>query len=152
MTQTVEIVVLDPRLREWGLPRYQSASAAAIDLHACLDDTLTLEPGAASVLIPAGFAMHIADPGLAGLIVPRSGAGHRRGLALGNTVGVIDADYTGPILLSIWNRGFDALVIVPGERIAQLLFVPIARATLAEVAAFSLETERGAGGFGSTGL
>jgi dUTP pyrophosphatase len=151
---TVELVVLDPRLHEWGLPAYQSAMAAAIDLHACLDAPLTLMPETAPALIPAGFALHMADPNLAALVLPRSGLGHRKGLVLGNLVGLIDPDYTGPILVSTWNRnpaGSEPIVITPGERFAQLLFVPIARPVLRPVTAFSANSERGVGGFGSTG-
>ncbi len=150
----VELVVLDQRLHEWGMPAYQSAMAAAIDLHACLDEPLTLLPETAPALIPAGFAIHMADPNLAALVLPRSGLGHRKGLVLGNLVGLIDPDYTGPILVSAWNRnpaGSEPIVIAPGERFAQLLFVPIARPILRQVDAFSTGSERGAGGFGSTG-
>ena len=115
----VELVILDPRLHEWGLPTYQSAMAAAIDLHACLDAPLAIGPGAAPALVPAGFAVHMNDPAMAALVLPRSGMGHRRGLVLGNLVGLIDPDYTGPILVSAWNRnapGSDAIVLQPGER------------------------------------
>jgi dUTP pyrophosphatase len=150
----VELVVLDARLHEWGLPAYQSAMAAAIDLHACLDAPLELPPGAAPALIPAGFAVHMADPNLAALVLPRSGMGHKRGLVLGNLVGLIDPDYTGPILVSAWNRngpGTPPVVLTPGERFAQMLFVPIVRPALRLVEAFSAVSARGAGGFGSTG-
>ncbi len=150
----IELRVLDPRLLEWGLPGYQSDMAAAIDLHACLDAPVTLPPQGAPTLIGAGFALHIADPGFAALVLPRSGLGHRKGLVLGNLVGLIDPDYTGPILVSAWNRsavGTSPLVIEPGERFAQLLFVPVVRARLRSVAAFSAASARGAGGFGSTG-
>ncbi len=149
----VELVVLDRRLHEWGLPRYHSAMAAAIDLHACLEAPLALPPGAAPALIPAGFAVHMADPAMAALILPRSGLGHR-GLVLGNLVGLIDADYTGPILVSAWNRnppGGEPLVLRPGERFAQMMFVPVLRPALNLVDAFSAASARGAGGFGSTG-
>lgn len=151
---TVELVVLDRRLHEWGLPTYQSAMAAAIDLHACLDATLTIAPGTAPVMIPAGFAIHMADPHLAALVLPRSGLGHRKGLVLGNLVGLIDADYTGPIMVSAWNRnaaGTEPIALEPGERFAQLLFVPILRPALTLVDAFSGRSARGGGGFGSTG-
>ena len=150
----VELVVLDPRLHQWGLPRYQSAMAAAIDLHACLDAPLLLAPGAAPALVPAGFALHLADPNLAALVLPRSGLGHGKGLVLGNTVGLIDPDYTGPLLVSAWNRnpaGGAAIELRPGERFAQLLFVPIMRPDLQVVAAFSARSQRGGQGFGSTG-
>lgn len=150
----VELVILDQRLHAWGLPTYQSAMAAAIDLHACLDAPLSLASGTAPSLVPAGFAIHMADPAMAALILPRSGMGHRRGLVLGNLVGLVDPDYTGPILVSAWNRnptGSDPIVLQPGERFAQLLFVPVLRPALAVVDAFSGESARGAGGFGSTG-
>ncbi len=150
----IEVRTLDPRLAEWGLPRYQSGMAAAIDLHACLDAPVRLDPGSAPVLISAGFALHIADPHVAALVLPRSGLGHRKGLVLGNLVGLIDPDYTGPILVSAWNRnahGDAAVVIEPGERFAQLMFVPVVRPTLAVVDDFSHASGRGAGGFGSTG-
>ena len=143
--------VLDARLHEWGLPAYQSTHAAAIDLHACLDAPLDIAPGSAAVLIPAGFALHIADPAVAALILPRSGLGHKKGLVLGNLVGLIDPDYTGPIMVSAWNRGMVPVKLVPGERFAQMMFVPVVRPMLALVDAFSGGSQRGAGGFGSTG-
>lgn len=151
MTPDVEVTVLDPRLRDWGLPRYQSAAAAAIDLHACLDAALTIEPGEPPALISAGFALHMADPHMAALILPRSGMGHKKGLVLGNLVGLIDPDYTGPIMVSAWNRGAAPVTLMPGERFAQMVFVPVIRPVLVEVAAFSGASLRGAGGFGSTG-
>ncbi len=150
----IEIVVLDARLHEWGLPRYQSEMAAAIDLHACIDGPLELLPGAPAQLIPAGFSLHMGDPHMAALIVPRSGLGHRKGLVTGNLVGVIDADYTGPIMVSTWNRsepGTPPVMIQPGERIAQMMFVPILRPAFRRVDSFSRVTQRGEGGFGSTG-
>ncbi len=150
----IEVVVLDPRLHQWGLPACHSAMAAGVDLHACLDAALRLEPGVPPVLVPAGFAMHIAAAGVAALILPRSGAGHRRGLVLGNTVGLIDADYTGPVLVSAWNRnppGGAAVVIEPGERFAQMVFVPVLRPALRLVETFSTPSGRGDAGFGSTG-
>jgi dUTP diphosphatase len=151
----VELKVLDPRLKEWGLPQYQSEMAAAVDLHACLDAPLELLPGAPAALVPSGIAVHMADPGLAALVLPRSGLGHRKGLVLGNLVGLIDPDYTGPVLVSVWNRnasGSDPIVLMPGERFAQMVFVPVVRPQFAVVEAFSLPSERGAGGFGSTGI
>lgn len=150
----IEVKILDPRLQDWGLPRYQSDMAAAIDLHACLDAPLELHPGAPPALIPAGFALHIADPQLAALVLPRSGLGHKKGLVLGNLVGLIDPDYLGPILVSAWNRsppGTPPILLEPGDRFAQLLFVPIARPTFTIVPDFTNTTTRGAGGFGSTG-
>ena len=150
----VEMVVLDPRLHAWGLPTYQSDMAAAIDLHACLDAPADILPGAPAVLIPAGFAIHMADPNFAALILPRSGLGHRKGLVLGNTAGLIDPDYTGAIMVSTWNRnppGTEPITLQPGERFAQMMFVPIVRPSLTVVDAFSANSGRGAGGFGSTG-
>ena len=151
----VELKILDPRLHEWGLPSYQSLMAAAIDLHACLDTKLELLPGAAPVLVPAGFAVHMADSGMAAMILPRSGLGHKKGLVLGNLVGLIDADYTGPIMVSAWHRGApgsDPIVLAPGERFAQMVFVPVLRPAFAIVEDFSIGSARGEGGFGSTGI
>ncbi|MGO4329831.1 dUTP diphosphatase [Cupriavidus sp. 2TAF22] len=152
---TVEIKVLDARLHEWGLPAYQSDMAAAIDLHACLDAPLAIEPGTPAQLVPAGFAVHMANPYMAATIAPRSGLGHKKGLVLGNSIGVIDADYQGPIMVSVWNRnapGTEPIVIQPGERIAQMMFVPVLRPVFKTVEDFSADTARGAGGFGSTGV
>jgi dUTP pyrophosphatase len=151
---TVELKVLDERLHAWGLPRYHSAMAAAVDLFACLDERLELAAQSAAQFVPAGIAIHIADPNVAAIIVPRSGLGHKKGLVLGNLVGVLDADYTGPILISVWNRsepGTEPIVIEPGDRIAQLMFVPVVRPEFAVVPEFSALSVRGAGGFGSTG-
>ncbi len=150
----VELVILDPRLHEWGLPTHQSAMAAGIDLHACLDAPLAITPGTAPCLIPAGFAIHMADPAMAALVLPRSGLGHRKGLVLGNLVGLIDPDYTGPILVSAWNRnapGTGPIMLQPGERFAQMVFVPILRPVLTVVDGFSAPSARATGGFGSTG-
>ena len=152
--KVMEVRILDPRLRTWGLPRYQSGMAAAIDLIACLDAPTVLEPGGPPELISSGIAVHIADPSVAALVLPRSGLGHRKGLVLGNLVGLIDPDYTGPILVSAWNRspaGTPPVVVEPGERFAQMVFVPILRPALSIVEAFSAASTRGAGGFGSTG-
>ncbi len=146
----IELKVLDQRLEAWGLPRFQSAGAAAIDLHACADAPVEIAPREA-VLISAGFALHIGDPGVAALVLPRSGMGHKRGLVLGNLVGLIDSDYQGPILVSAWNRGTAPLRIEPGERFAQLMFVPVLRPELVPVSDFSEISARGEGGFGSTG-
>ncbi len=153
-TPAIEVVILDERVRGWGLPRYHSAMAAAIDLHACLDAPLHLAAQSPAQLVPAGIAVHMGHSGMAALIVPRSGLGHRQGLVVGNLVGVIDADYTGPVLVSAWNRaeaGTGPVVIQPGDRIAQMIFVPILRPAFTVVDAFSGSTARGAGGFGSTG-
>lgn len=150
----IELKLLDQRLRQWGLPRYQTGQAAAIDLHACLDAPLELPPGAPPALVSSGIALHMADGGMAALVLPRSGLGHKKGLVLGNLVGLIDADYTGPILVSAWNRnppGSEPVTIAPGERFAQMVFVPILRPDFAVVEEFSMDSSRGAGGFGSTG-
>jgi dUTP pyrophosphatase len=151
---SVEVRILDGRIHQWALPRYHSAMAAGVDLFACVDEPLEVHAQTAAVLVPSGIAVHIGDPMIAGLIVPRSGLGHRHGVVLGNLVGVLDADYTGPLMISVWNRnpaGSPPALINPGDRIAQLLFVPILRPTLHVVAEFSKGTTRGSGGFGSTG-
>lgn len=149
----VELRILDARLHEWGLPSYHSAMAAAVDLHACLDAPLALHPGTAPALVSSGISIHIADPGVAALVLPRSGLGHRKGLVLGNLVGLIDPDYTGPVMVSAWNRNpaGEPIVLEPGERFAQMMFVPVVRPALRLVETFSGPSERGAGGFGSTG-
>ena len=151
--------LLDPRLMEWGFPRWGSALAAGLDLHACLDEPLILTPQAPAVLIPTGLSVRIGDPAWCGLVVPRSGLGHHRGLVLGNTVGVIDADYEGPLLISAWNRNPPhlseaAVRIAPGERIAQLVFTRVTRPafTIITDAPEDEPSGRGQGGFGSTGL
>lgn len=147
----VELKILDARLgTSIPLPAYATEGAAAMDLRAAPDAALTIEPGA-SVLIPTGLAIHISDPGWCALILPRSGLGHKHGLVLGNLTGLIDADYQGPLMISCWNRGAAAFTIAPGDRIAQLMFVPVARARFRRVEAFAPST-RGAGGFGSTGV
>ncbi len=151
----VEIRVLDKRLHEWGLPRYQSEMAAAIDLFACTDGPFSLSPGAPAVLVPAGFSLFMKNPHLAAIILPRSGLGHRAGLVLGNLLGLIDADYQGPVMVSVWNRngpGTDPVTIRPGDRLAQMVFVPVVRPDFSVVEIFSSETARGTGGFGSTGV
>jgi dUTP pyrophosphatase len=150
----VELKVLDERVRAWGLPRYQSEMAAAVDLFACLDETLLVAPQTPAQFVPSGIAIHIGDPGVAAIIVPRSGLGHKKGLVLGNLVGVLDADYTGAVLISVWNRsepGSPPIVIEPGDRIAQLMFVPVVRPAFEVVDEFTALSVRGAGGFGSTG-
>jgi dUTP pyrophosphatase len=150
----IAVKILDDRLQTWGLPTYQSDMAAGIDLHACIEAPLSLAPQSPAQLISAGIALHIGDAAVAALIVPRSGLGHRQGLVVGNLVGVIDADYMGPIMVSVWNRsapGSAPVVINPGDRIAQMLFVPILRPAFEVVDAFATVTARGAGGFGSTG-
>lgn len=150
MALQLEVRVLDPRLGgEFPLPRYATEGAAGLDLRAMLDAPLELPPGAAE-LLPTGMAVHIADPGVAGLLLPRSGLGHRHGIVLGNLVGLIDSDYQGELLVSCWNRSHSAFRIAVGERIAQLVLVPVLRAELALVGDF-LESSRGQGGFGHTG-
>ncbi|HZS84864.1 MAG TPA: dUTP diphosphatase [Stellaceae bacterium] len=150
----LEIKVTDPRLHEWGLPTYQTELAAGIDLHACIDAPLAIEPQAPAQLVSSGLAVLMNEPNMAALVLPRSGLGHKRGLVLGNSVGLIDADWTAPIAISVWSRlppGSDPIIINPGDRIAQLVFVPILRPRFRLVAAFSAETRRGDRGFGSTG-
>ncbi|KQP55098.1 aminotransferase [Methylobacterium sp. Leaf399] len=150
----------DARLRDWGFPRWGSAGAAGLDLHACLDAPVTLLPQAPPVLVPAGFSVRIGDPDWCALVVPRSGLGHRSGLVLGNTVGVVDADYEGPLLISAWNRNppgaADAdIVIAPGDRIAQLVFTRVVRPQITILDGGSggeAPGTRGTGGFGSTGI
>lgn len=150
----VELKILDPRLPSWGFPSWGSHLAAGLDLHACVDGPLVLQPQAPAVLISAGIALRIGDPQWCSLVLPRSGIGHKRGLVLGNTVGVIDADYEGPCFISAWNRNpdGDGIGIRPGDRIAQLVFTRIARPEFAIVAEFSGSGSRQEGGFGSTGI
>jgi dUTP pyrophosphatase len=156
MPLKVELKILDPRLPGWGFPRYGSSLAAGLDLHACLDAPLAIEPQAPAILIPSGIAFRIGDPEWCGLVLPRSGLGHRQGLVLGNAVGLIDADYEGPLLISAWNRNPSRsgapIRIEPGDRIAQLVFTRVARAEFSVVEAFSDSGERQSGGFGSTGV
>ena len=147
---TVDVRVLDSRLEtDWGLPDYATDGAAGVDLRACLDAETPLEPGQ-TLLIPTGIAIHMGDPGLAATILPRSGLGHKHGIVLGNLVGLIDSDYQGQVFVSCWNRGGEAYTIQPGERIAQLVFVPVVRPTLRVVDAFE-GSQRGEGGFGHSG-
>jgi dUTP pyrophosphatase len=150
----VELNILDPRLSGWGFPSWGSSLAAGLDLHACIDRPLFLPPQMPAVLISAGIAFRIGDPEWCALVLPRSGLGHEKGLVLGNTVGVIDADYQGPCLISAWNRnpGGEAIQVRPGDRIAQLVFTRIARPQFAIVSAFSAGGDRREGGFGSTGV
>lgn len=147
----VQLKILDPRLGDTiALPEPATAGSAGMDLRAALDAPITLAPGE-TALVPSGFAIHIGDPGWCALIVPRSGLGHKQGLVMGNLVGVIDADYQGPLMISCWNRGNADVTIGVGDRIAQLLLVPVAQARLRVVTEFT-PSERGGGGFGSTGI
>ena len=145
---TIDLKILDPRIAA-QLPQYATPGSAGLDLRACLEAPVTLEPGA-TVLIPTGIAIHVADPGLAAVILPRSGLGHKHGIVLGNLVGLIDSDYQGPLMVSCWNRGREAFTVQPFERIAQLVIVPVVQAAFRVVEAFGA-SERGEGGFGSTG-
>ncbi len=150
-THALEVKLLDMRFGcEWPLPDYATPSSAALDLRAALEAPLTLAPGDAA-LVPSGLAIHIRDPGLCALVLPRSGLGHKSGIVLGNGTGLIDADYQGPLLISVWNRGPAGFTIQPGDRIAQLLLVPIVRAALQVVDTFE-HSVRGSGGFGHTGV
>ena len=147
-TPTIDLKVLDERIRPF-LPAYATPGSAGLDLRACIDDPITLKPGETS-LIATGIAIHIGDPGLAALILPRSGLGHKHGIVLGNLVGLIDSDYQGPLMVSCWNRGTEAFILNPLERLAQLVLVPVVRSEFSEVASFEA-SERGEGGFGSSG-
>ena len=151
MHHVLQLKVLDARFgTQWELPAYATEHSAGLDLRAALDAPLELQPGDAA-LIPSGLAIHIADPTLCAVILPRSGLGHKHGIVLGNGTGLIDADYQGPLMISAWNRGNAAYVIAPGDRIAQLVLLPIVRATLQVVDTFDASA-RGTGGFGHTGL
>lgn len=142
--------ILDPRLgQQWPLPRYATEGSAGLDLRAMLESPLVLEPGQ-TTLLPTGLAIHIANPTLAAMILPRSGLGHKHGIVLGNLVGLIDSDYQGELMVSCWNRGNQAFTIEPGERIAQMVLVPVVQANLQIVSEFD-DSQRGAGGFGHTG-
>ena len=147
---TIDYRILDPRIgQEFPLPTYATEGSAGLDLRACVDAPLTIEPGQAE-LIPTGLSIYLADPSLAAMILPRSGLGHKHGLVLGNLVGLIDSDYQGPLMVSCWNRGQAAYTIEPGARIAQLILIPVVMAELAVVDDFAA-SGRGAAGFGSTG-
>ena len=145
---TIDLKVLDPRMAD-ALPAYATAGSAGLDLRACTDGPLVIEPGQAT-LIPTGIALHIGDPGLAAMILPRSGLGHKHGIVLGNLVGLIDSDYQGPLMVSCWNRGQAAFTVQPMDRIAQLVIVPVVQARFRQVQEFNA-SDRGEGGFGSTG-
>lgn len=146
----IDLKILDARIgSEFPLPTYATEGSAGIDLRACLDEALTVEPGQTH-LVPTGMAIHIADPNLAATILPRSGLGHKHGIVLGNLVGLIDSDYQGQLMVSVWNRGQTTFTMQPGERIAQLVFVPVVQAAFNIVEDFDA-TKRGEGGFGHSG-
>lgn len=148
--QSVQLKVMNPKVgQDFPLPTYATQGSAGLDLRACLDTSITLEPGQTN-LIPSGIALYIEDPGYAGMILPRSGLGHKHGIVLGNLTGLIDSDYQGEIFISCWNRGQTTFEIQPGDRIAQLVIVPVAQVHFEVVEAFE-ETSRGAGRFGHTG-
>lgn len=150
MPQSIDVRILDPRLGgEWPLPDYATVASAGLDLRAAIDAPLELAAGA-TALVPSGLAIHLADPGLCAVVLPRSGLGHRHGIVLGNGTGLIDADYQGPLMVSLWNRSHEAFAIAPGDRIAQLVVMPVVRIALRVVDTFT-ESARGAGGFGHTG-
>lgn len=144
----IDLKILDARLHEQP-PHYATPGSAGLDLRACLNETMVIEPGQ-TVLVPTGMAIHLADPGLAAMILPRSGLGHKHGIVLGNLVGLIDSDYQGELMVSVWNRGQQAFTLNPLERIAQLIIVPVLQVGFNVVKDFSA-SERGEGGFGSTG-
>ena len=144
----LDVKILDPRMRD-QLPQYATAGSAGLDLRACIDKPITLAPGQTE-LVPTGIAIHLADPGLAAVVLPRSGLGHTHGIVLGNLVGLIDSDYQGQLFVSTWNRGNTPFVLNPMERLAQLVVVPVVQVELNVVEDFS-QSPRGAGGFGSTG-
>ncbi|MFC0135105.1 dUTP diphosphatase [Massilia eurypsychrophila] len=149
--KTIDIKILDPRMKEL-LPSYATPGSAGLDLRACIDEAITIEAGA-TVLIPTGLAIHVADPGYCAMILPRSGMGHKNGIVLGNLVGLIDSDYQGQLMVSTWNRGQQAFTLNPMERLAQLMIVPVMQVAFNVVDEFDSgkQSQRGAGGFGSTG-
>ncbi|SFN58850.1 deoxyuridine 5'-triphosphate nucleotidohydrolase [Izhakiella capsodis] len=150
MMKKIDIKILDPRVgNTFPLPSYATSGSAGLDLRACLDAAIELLPGQ-TTLVPTGLAIHIADPQLAAVILPRSGLGHKHGIVLGNLVGLIDSDYQGQLMVSVWNRGQDTFIIEPGERIAQLVFVPVVQAEFNIVESFDASL-RGEGGFGHSG-
>ncbi|CDL84394.1 dUTP diphosphatase [Xenorhabdus cabanillasii] len=150
MMKKIDVKILDPRIgQEFPLPTYATPGSAGLDLRACLDNAVELAPGQTE-LLPTGIAIHIADEQLAAVILPRSGLGHKHGVVLGNLVGLIDSDYQGQLMISVWNRGDKTFTIEPGERIAQMVFVPVVQAEFNLVEDFE-STKRGAGGFGHSG-
>jgi deoxyuridine 5'-triphosphate nucleotidohydrolase len=150
LARRIKMRILDPRIgREYPLPQHATTGSAGMDLRACIDAPLLLAPGSAE-LIPTGISIYIADPGLAAVLLPRSGLGHKNGIVLGNLVGLIDSDYQGPLMVSVWNRGAAPFTVNPGDRIAQMVFVPVVQVAFEVVEDFSA-TARGTGGFGSSG-
>lgn len=150
MKKTIDIKIIDPRIGDdFNLPEYQTDGSAGVDLQACIDQTVSIQPGDTE-LIPSGIAIHIKDPSLAAVLLPRSGLGHKKGLVLGNLVGLIDSDYQGQVFISCWNRGSEQIDIEPGMRIAQMVFLPVEQVNFNVVEDFD-ESERGSGGFGHTG-
>jgi dUTP pyrophosphatase len=150
LRRTVKLRILDPRIgKEFPLPHHATPGSAGMDLRACIDGAILLAPGSAE-LIPTGISIYIGDPDLAAVLLPRSGLGHKHGIVLGNLVGLIDSDYQGPLMVSVWNRGAAAFTVNPGDRIAQMVFVPVVQVGFDVVEDFSATT-RGAGGFGSSG-
>jgi dUTP pyrophosphatase len=148
--RSIQLKILDPRVGDdFPLPHYATDGSAGLDMRACIDQMLTVEPGD-TVLVPSGLAIHIGDSGLAAVLLPRSGLGHKHGLVLGNLTGLIDSDYQGQVFVSIWNRGSKTYEIQPGERIAQMVFVPVEQVTFDVVDEFG-DSERGEGGFGHSG-
>jgi len=146
----IDLKILDPRVgKQFPLPQYATPGSAGLDLRACIDETLTIHPGETH-LIPTGLAIHIGDTNIAATILPRSGLGHKHGIVLGNLIGLIDSDYQGELMVSVWNRGNEIFSIEPGDRIAQLVFVPVIQAQFNLVSEF-MQSERGEGGFGHSG-
>lgn len=150
MMKKINVKILDPRVgKEFPLPTYATSGSAGLDLRACIDDVLDIAPGT-TTLVPTGLAIHIADPDLAAVILPRSGLGHKHGIVLGNLVGLIDSDYQGQLMVSVWNRGQESFSLQPGDRMAQLVFVPVVQAEFNLVEDFDASL-RGEGGFGHSG-
>lgn len=147
--KSVDVKILDPRL-QGNLPSYATPGSAGLDLRACIDEPVDIKPGQ-TILVPTGLSIHIADPGYAAMILPRSGMGHKNGIVLGNLVGLIDSDYQGPLMVSTWNRGQATFRLEPMERLAQLVIVPVVQAQFRVVEEFEQTSDRGSGGFGSTG-
>lgn len=151
MKQAIQLKILDPRIgTEFEIPDYATAGSAGMDLRACVDESTTISPGQ-TMLVPTGMSIYVADPNLAAVLLPRSGLGHKHGIVLGNLTGLIDSDYQGPLMVSLWNRGDTEFVVEPGDRIAQMVIVPIVQAQFEIVEEFD-ESARAGGGFGHTGV